>query len=70
MILKVNITEQDIHYWTLKPNYEMISFREEIIKCEDDQSKFLQKLILKQFNLENQSDHCQNYNYKDTLGFY
>lgn len=46
MILKVNIYEPVIHIWSMKPEFEYISFRETITEMQDNQSKLLQNIIL------------------------
>lgn len=68
MILKVNITENVIHIWSMMPQFEYISFRETITEMQDNQSKLLQNIILQQFNLDNQTIYGDNYDIKNTLG--
>lgn len=42
MILKVNISENRIHIWTLMPQFEYTSFRETLTEIQDNQKKLLQ----------------------------
>lgn len=46
MMLKVNYQENVIHIWSMKPQFEYISFRETITEMQDNESKLLQNIIL------------------------
>ena len=68
MILKVNISENEIHVWSQKPPYEYTSFRETMTEIESNKEKLLQQIILQQYNLDNTTIYGNNYNVKETLG--
>lgn len=53
MILKVNLTENRIHIWSLLPQTEHSQFRETITEIQGNQKKQLQQIILQQYSLEN-----------------
>ena len=42
MILKVNMSENEIHVWSQKPPYEYTSFRETMTEIENNKEKLLQ----------------------------
>lgn len=70
MILKVNISDNEIHVWTLKPQYEYSSFRDTLTQMQGNKSKLLQSIILQQFNLDNTTIYGDNYSITNTLGIH
>lgn len=41
MILKVNMSENEIHVWSQKPSYKYTSFRETMTEIESNKDKLL-----------------------------
>lgn len=41
MILKVNMSENEIHVWSQKPSYKYTSFRETMTEIESNKEKLL-----------------------------
>lgn len=70
MILKVNISENNIHVWSMRPQYEYTSFRETLTEMQGNKQELLQSVILQQYNLDNTTVYGNNYNIQNTLGIH
>lgn len=70
MILKVNVSENEIHVWSQRPSFEYASYRETFTELMNDKDKLLQQIILEQYNLDNQKIYGCNYNKNKTLGIH
>lgn len=70
IILKVNLFQNCIHIWTMKPNFEYTCLREKLTEIESYDMELLQDIILQQYSIDNQKVYMDNYNMHQTLGIF
>lgn len=69
MILKVNLNENKIHVWSMKPRHDFSSYIRSLMEIKGNKDKLLQEIILQQFSLDNSTVYQDNYDFNDGVGY-